>query len=85
MRTGRLVVLGSAGPAAGYTLKGGVVGVVGRSGPRAGLNQSGGTLVLLGPTGRLAGERQSGGTLFARPTGWALSRVTGASEAASCR
>lgn len=65
MRSGRLVVMGPAGPAFGYALKGGLAVAAGSVGPRAGLNQAGGDIVLLGQTGALAGERQAGGRLFA--------------------
>ena len=63
LKSGRLVVLGSAGNCLGYSQSGGEIVVFGNSGHRAGLNQSGGRLVLLGDTGRLLGERQSGGVI----------------------
>jgi glutamate synthase domain-containing protein 3 len=61
---GRVLILGDAGDAVGYTQRGGVVVVRGSAGPRAGLGLAGGTLALLGPVGRLCGERQAGGFLF---------------------
>lgn len=67
LRSGRVVIVGDAGPAVGYSQRGGHLIVCGDSGPRAGLNQAGGVLVLFGAAGPLAGERQSGGLLFASP------------------
>jgi methylamine---glutamate N-methyltransferase subunit B len=64
LKSGRVLILGAAGPAFGYALRGGLAMVVGTSGARAGLRQLGGDLILFGHAGPLAGERQLGGRLL---------------------
>jgi glutamate synthase domain-containing protein 3 len=64
LKSGRVLILGAAGPAFGYALSGGLAMVVGTAGARAGLRQLGGDLILLGRAGPLVGERQSGGRLL---------------------
>jgi len=64
LKAGRVLILGTAGPAFGYALRGGLAMVVGTSGARAGLRQRGGDLILLGRAGPLVGERQLGGRLL---------------------
>ncbi len=65
LKSGRMLVFGTAGPAFGYALRGGLAMAVGEVGARAGLRQSGGDLILLGRTGPMAGERQLGGRILA--------------------
>jgi glutamate synthase domain-containing protein 3 len=64
LKSGRVLILGAAGPAFGYALRGGLAMVVGTTGARAGLRQLGGDLILLGRVGPLAGERQRGGRVL---------------------
>ena len=64
LKSGRVLILGAAGPAFGYALRGGLAMVVGTTGARAGLRQLGGDLILFGLAGPLVGERQSGGRLL---------------------
>ena len=73
LKSGRVLILGAAGPAFGYAQTGGLAMVVGAAGPRAGLLQRGGDLILLGRAGPMAGERQSGGGSSLMPT-WASMR-----------
>jgi glutamate synthase domain-containing protein 3 len=64
LKAGRVLVLGTAGPAFGSAQLGGMAMVVGTAGARAGLGQLGGDLILIGRAGPLAGERQAGGRLI---------------------